>query len=263
MLGLGSLYTTDQTGKYTGLKEPSGELTAVPTCPDCRVPIRQFATRRYNRVVNKAVMDEISKRFLMAGRVKLANLDKRMTEMEDRLAKSEHMPPTWRSGQRHNTAQALRKEAINLRQDMKAEHQPTKKLFDAIITSQRDHPLGHRLQTLTLSTPDATKPINHPPIPQPIYNHQITLQAHRLALRADEAILRDTFMTLGLRAGKATTTTPSPHLLGGQSRSTATIPLPKQCADFLHQCEQLIEHAEAAALPRLVVPTVLSYARVV
>ncbi|KAK4141918.1 uncharacterized protein C8A04DRAFT_13673 [Dichotomopilus funicola] len=272
MLGLGSVYTTDHAGKYTTLKEPSGELTAIPACPDCRVPIRQFATRRYNRVVNQAVLDETSKRFLVAGLAKLADLGKRVTAMEETLAKaSQHTSLlAWRSTQRYDTAKALRREATQLRFDMKAEHQPTKKLFDAIVTSQRDHPLQRRFQTLTLSpTSDTTlspnTDNNQPPIPQPVYNQQITLHAQHLALRASEAILRDIFTSLSSEATTTTTTTPSSKR-PGQSHAAAVkqqFPLlPQQCADFLHQCEQLIEQAGAASLPRLVVPAVLSFARV-
>ncbi|KAH6616003.1 hypothetical protein B0J18DRAFT_403352 [Chaetomium sp. MPI-SDFR-AT-0129] len=272
MLGMGSVYTADHTGKYTALKEPSGELTAVPACPDCRVPIRQFATRRYNRVVNQAVLDETSKRFLVAGRAKLADLDKRVTAMEETLTKPSQLSRlAWRNTtQRYDTAKALRREATHLRFDMKAEHQPTKKLFDAIVTSQRDHPLQRRFQTLTLSPTSDTTPspntTNNPPIPQPVYNHQITLHAHHLALRASEAILRDIFTSLGSEATTTIITIPSSSKRPGQSHAAAVkqqFPLlPQQCADFLHQCEQLIEQAGAASLPRLVVPAVLSFARV-
>jgi hypothetical protein len=49
----------DKYRGFTRLKEVSGALAqSIPCCPNCKCPVRQFATQRYNRVINRAVNDE-------------------------------------------------------------------------------------------------------------------------------------------------------------------------------------------------------------
>jgi hypothetical protein len=49
----------DKYREFTRLKEVSGALAqSIPCCPNCKCPVRQFATQRYNRVINRAVNDE-------------------------------------------------------------------------------------------------------------------------------------------------------------------------------------------------------------
>jgi len=255
MVGMSSVYTTDNLEKYNGLQELSGQLTTIPACPNCRVPIRQFATRRYNRVINKAVLDETSKRFLVGGREKLAGLEERVTMTEKELADSRdsmilaNMDLRSTFWDRHKTARRLEKETARLRKDMEAENQPTRKLFDAVMNFkrlQREQSLEKQLQCLSLSEPEITIP------QQQAYDQQITLNAHRLQLRIQEAILRDVFTLLSKRNGPLNS---APILPGGHT-------LDKCSSRFLNQCKQLINNAEAAKLPRLVIQTILSYARV-
>ncbi|KAK3293122.1 uncharacterized protein B0H64DRAFT_326522 [Chaetomium fimeti] len=240
MLGMSNVYTTDKLGNYNGLGELSGQLMAVPACPDCRVPIRQFATKRYNRVVNRAVLDETSKRFLVGGRETLAELEGRVAVTEQQLTDSE---PTARK-----VALKLQMEITKFRKEMAAEHQPTKKLFDAVLTFQRlqrEQPLEQAFTNLTLSEPTTTT------VPQPVYDQQITLNAHRLQVRTQEAILRDGFTKLSELNGGALLTT---AITGTDTCKRAT--------PFLRDCQTLIDAATAAKLPRLVIPTILSYARI-
>ena len=245
LVGMGNVYTTDKLGAYNGLRELSGELTAVPTCPDCRIPIRQFATRRYNRVINKAVLDETSKRFLVSGRQRLDTLQKLVAVAEQELADSRadtasaYLDLRKPRPDRHTDAIKLEKETAKLRQEMGAEHQPTKKLFDAVLTFQRrekeQQSLSQKVQHLTISQPTA-----HPTAPQPVYDQQITLGAHRLQLRIQEAMLRDIFTLLSKCKRELV-----PALIPGG-------PPDRRSAGFLLQCADLIPKATAAKLPRLV-----------
>jgi hypothetical protein len=259
LVGMGNVYKTDKLGTYNGLKELSGELTPIPCCPDCRVPIRQFATRRYNRVVNKAVLDETSKRFLVGGREQLAELEKQVAEAETELARSRdssvlaNLDPRKAMADRHKSAMNLDREAARLRKEMAAEHQPTRKLFDAIMTFQRHQreqdTLAQKLNTLHISAPPTTL-LERPVIPQPVYDQQITLNAHRLQLRIQEAMLRDTFTLLS----KSNEPLMANNIPGGRPDKRST--------RFLQQCRDLIARATEAKLTRLVIPTILSYARV-
>ena len=255
LVGMGNVYTTDKLGAYDGLNELSGELMAVPACPDCRIPIRQFATRRYNRVINKAVLDETSKRFLVSGRQRLDALEKLVAAAENELvesranAASAYLDLRKSKPDRHTNPHKLDKETAQLRQEMGAEHQPTKKLFDAVVTFQRrerkQQSVSQKMQQLNISQPSA-----HSTVLQPVYDQQITLGAHRLQLRIQEAMLRDIFALLSKGKRELVPTS----ITGGSPD--------KRCAQFLSQCASLIPKATAAKLPRLVIPTCLAYARI-
>jgi hypothetical protein len=254
LVGMSSVYTTDNVGNFSGLQQLSGELTAVPTCPDCRVPIRQFSTRRYNRVVNKAVLDETSKRFLVGGREKVAELEKLVADAEKELANSRKtLNPNKATQHRYIPIRKLELEAVKLRKAMDTEHQPTKKLFDAVLTFQRlnqkNGSLESHMDNLTLTEPNTT-PSPRPTVPPPVYDQQVTLGAFHLHLRIQDAMLRDVY-TLQSKHGNS----PLPTLLPGN-------PLDKRSARFLQQCKTLITSATAAKLPRLVIPTMLAYARI-
>ncbi|KAK4101149.1 hypothetical protein N658DRAFT_426189 [Parathielavia hyrcaniae] len=262
LVGMASVYTADKFGKYIGLQELSGEFTPIPACPDCRVPIRQFATRRYNRVVNKAVLDETSKRFLVDGRERLAILEKGVTEVETELSQmrktmiAAYLHLRTSTPERHKSAIVLDKETAKLRKEMDAQHQPTKRLFDAVMTFQRHDreqaSLEHRINNMHISDGTTASLPVPAAVPQPVYDRQITLNAHRLQLRIQEAMLRDTFTLLSKYNDPLM---PLLSLPGGS-------PL-KRSARFLQQCEDLITSATDAKLPRLVIPTILAYARVV
>jgi hypothetical protein len=88
MAGMDDVYTRDKTGNFSGLQATPAQLAvSVPTCPDCKRPIRQFATSRYNCVVNRAVLDETSKRFLVKGRIELEALEREFEKIEEALEK--------------------------------------------------------------------------------------------------------------------------------------------------------------------------------
>jgi len=68
-IGMAEVYIVDVYGGFTGLRDISTVLArSIPRCLDCQCPVRQYATQRYTRVINRAVLDEISKRFLMSRR---------------------------------------------------------------------------------------------------------------------------------------------------------------------------------------------------
>ncbi len=64
-VGMVEMHDMDLYGEYVGFRDISGVLTqSIPRYSDCQLPVRQYATQRYNRVINRAVTDEMSKRFL-------------------------------------------------------------------------------------------------------------------------------------------------------------------------------------------------------
>lgn len=79
-------------------------------------------------------MDDTSKRFINSGRRSLKELETRLKEIRASLAavKGSTYMKGW-----YTDIYKLDKDANNLRDKMNMEHQPTKKLYDIIITRQR------------------------------------------------------------------------------------------------------------------------------
>lgn len=141
LIGMGDVYLTDENGKYIGFRDiSSGMAKSVPCCPECRRPIQQFATRRYNRVVNRAVMDETSKRLLVKGRVELQALEEKAQAVEKELADTRSSSSIsitrWRLQDRYKGAEAVVWLSRQLKSEMMVEHQPAKKLRDAMVKAK-------------------------------------------------------------------------------------------------------------------------------
>lgn len=89
LVDLKAVYEQDpMTGRYTATHE-NAELTVnTPQCPTCRTPIRQYATQRYNRLINKAVIDEMTKRFIVSGQNDLQELESKFEQLSCDMEKS-------------------------------------------------------------------------------------------------------------------------------------------------------------------------------
>ncbi|KAG4293627.1 hypothetical protein FPRO06_00212 [Fusarium proliferatum] len=250
LVGLDEVYTRDREGSFCGLKDIAGSLsTKVPFCPDCKRPIRQFATKRYNRLINRAVMDQICKRFMITGREQLDSLEQQLRILEDKLD-SNRQAYGLNNGvgvlpsKRYEGLDKLTAVGKALVKNMNEENQPTKVLFDAIATS-RAKATGdsvsviRRMEALSLSPPAS--------------DSQIVLGADLLVIKALEIKLKD-FITF-LKNWKDTA---GGDLLRGWIKEQTIPSMPK----VLRSCEKLIEQAQQAKLPRIVVAATLAFARV-
>ncbi|SPO02006.1 related to ECM32 - DNA dependent ATPase/DNA helicase B [Cephalotrichum gorgonifer] len=234
-VGMAQVYEVDATARYVGLKGISASLAeAVPTCPDCRVPVRQFSTRRYNRVVNKAVMDETTKRFLASGRRSLEVLEGQLKGVEACLPRDALKVNLL--GTRYDAATEVHRDASALCKEMDVEHQPAKRLHDAIITQRRANggpSLESQMQGLNISASGDVGETGSS------LNKQITLKAQLLGIRAQELILQDKFTT-----GK--------HI-------PSNVPGGKVVRRFLRECTSLASDSTEAKLPRITVQAILAY----
>ncbi|KAK4204580.1 putative zinc-finger and helicase domain-containing protein [Triangularia verruculosa] len=251
-LQMAEVYTTNPAGEYNGLRDVAGIMSnSVPSCPKCRIPTRQFATRRYNRVVNKAVMDETIKRFLVDGSRRLNELQKRFNTARDKLSLG--LSPLWdktsgfisassvlrdRYRELHSIDMATRK----LQHDMDEENQPARKLFDAINSS-------HQRQINSLSPENGLPRISaRGSSSTPVYNSQILLEANALHLQIRATILQDKI--------KMTVEFDDLHgALKSVDRAEAEAP------EFLEACLGVVTKARTAKLPRLVITLSLVYAQ--
>ncbi|KIL87971.1 hypothetical protein FAVG1_08853 [Fusarium avenaceum] len=250
LVGLDEVYTRDKGGNFSGLKDISGSLSRnVPFCPDCKRPIRQFATKRYNRLINRAVMDEICKRFLITGREILGTLEQKLQALETKLD-STRASHSFRNGvgvlpsKRYEELKKLRDVGRGLAKKMSEEHQPMKLLIDAIAKSRSKttgDPLSitRQMEALKLSSPAP--------------DNQIILGAHLVVIKSQEIQLQDAIALMKEWRSK-TDGTMVQEWLKEQA-------LPSM-VKFLKTCEDLIRLAKDANLPRTVVAATLSFAKV-
>ena len=57
----------------------------TPRCPECQSHIQQYATQRYNRVTNRAAIDEMFKCFLKSDKARLQALEGEAEKLRNKL----------------------------------------------------------------------------------------------------------------------------------------------------------------------------------
>ncbi|KAJ5938042.1 hypothetical protein N7454_004384 [Penicillium verhagenii] len=243
MVGLNEVYTRDKDGKFDGLQDFSSSLASTtPSCPDCKVPIRQFVTRRYNRVINRAVMDEIWKRFLAKGRTELQGLETRLNDIAENLTSTEVKQDQKSLIERWKACLALTKEAKALMKTMNAENQPIKRLRDAITIYKKSPSdeiasLSARTEAMTM-TKRGSK------------NH-ISLGARLICHRAEELLWSDFVEVMESRRDFAASSTPT-----GEKLLT-------RLSQMLWDFRDLISQANKGSLSRIAITATISFAKIV
>ncbi|KAL2838452.1 hypothetical protein BJY01DRAFT_258037 [Aspergillus pseudoustus] len=150
-------YRTDKEGQYVALAQSTSLTQFVPRCPDCQSPIQQYATQRYNRVINRAVLDETSKRFIISSHQNLAQFDVDIQELEAEyreISAKAKSNPTTQSKKEIEEIQCRRIALANKIEffitQIADKEQPVRKLHDATVKATRVAPVGAR--TTDLST---------------------------------------------------------------------------------------------------------------
>lgn len=261
-VGMSDVYATDAAGQFTGLLGTTfggGPMAAaVPACPDCKCPVRQFATRRYNRVVNRAVMDETSRRFLVQGRTEIAALELRLRAIEEDLGLT--VPALGKVAAlgggfgddvlrtRYKDIIRLDRDARQLTRQVDDANQPAQKLFDAIITRRKQMAtLELGMSRLAMSPDESERRPGH----TTIFDKQVSLNARLVRLKAQCILLQDKF----LMSGKATRGTVD------KFKMPHGMPAPL-APPFLAQCETFVIEAREHSLPRLALQASLCHARI-
>lgn len=244
---MAEVYTTNEMGEYTGLQDLSflPRADVVSSCPDCKRPIRQFATRRYNRVINRAVMDETSRRFIVKGRNDVEDLEKCLKAIEELLDKS--CPTFSRSRfigelepqKRYAKAKALDRQAKALRANMDVAHQPSRKLLDAITSAVRSSSLDPDQLSEQMRQFNLTKNSS-------AFDKRVTLDAWLVSVKVQEITLRDKF-AIGKYHDLGSAPWGAPH---------------KHAESFLEDCRTLITQAREASLLRIAVAAILAFVQV-
>ena len=256
-MGMAEVYFQDEYGEFTGVRDVSATLaSSIPRCPDCQCPVRQHCTKRFNRVINRAVIDEMSKRFLVNGQVDLRRVEQQVVDMELELTTSreniiEALGQTTapRSGQlkvtkqleeRYEKAEKLEKTIQNFLSTVADKHQPAQKLHDATVSAMRRRPADEVLTNLSIT--DLIRTVAR--------DRRITLGGRAAQLKAVSIILNDRLLISGI-----------PKSTSAEASITfPTRALEKKAKSFFEDYSAFIDSCEAETLPKLAVEASLHYA---
>ncbi|KIW22051.1 uncharacterized protein PV07_12556 [Cladophialophora immunda] len=276
LVGMCDVYVTDQAGRYAGLADISGALASrIPKCPDCQRPVRQYVTQRYNRLINRAVIDEMSKRFLVNGKMELSGLERQVDELEkefkntllemiraiterDRARQVEKVAQQVQT--RYESSRRLGKEISAFLRKVADHHQPAHKLHQAIVhavATRVDNSKSPDEAMASLSIADTTDPVA--PVER---DRRITLGGRMVETKAECIVLEDKFHIASAAKSAAASwsaDTSAPAIkwaMAGGSPEKLTKP-------FLQICATLIRDCNTESLPKLAVEASLYFARIV
>jgi hypothetical protein len=243
LVSLNEVYSVDSQGEFNGLSEPSVVL-AVPKCPDCKRPVRQHATRRYNRVVNIAVMDETSKRFLVKGQTDLQNLEQRIDEAATKLRSLDDPKPGTLFkvlSIRYKELEGLRLQTRRLAKAMEVDQQPARKLHDAILLAK--HPVPVNVEYVNSQMGDMSLHA----VQSPMFEYTTALGCQSAYILVQDIILQDRLDMFS----KALE----------EDRQSMMDNLDKSTKQFFAICESVIQESTEHKLHRYTIQASLSFAR--
>ncbi|APA10158.1 hypothetical protein sscle_06g049280 [Sclerotinia sclerotiorum 1980 UF-70] len=257
MVGMSEVYEQDILGNYTAIKDATATLaSSIPRCPDCKCPLRQFATPRYNRVINRAVIDEMSKRFLVTGQTELRELESEINKLEQELDDTRQsllimnnvngITSRTQSNaerqlkERQDKSRKLGKRVDAFCKKVMEKHQPATKLHDATVNAIRQRSIEDAITSLSLSNTRSSP-----------RDRRITRGAHGVQLKLQYIVLTDKF--------------PLSQKL--QANPKITIKLPGGAPDqpsiaFFRSCLSYISSCQEDSLPKLAVEGILYYAKI-
>jgi hypothetical protein len=267
-VGLKDVYQVDEkTGRFVGLVDNAELSAAIPQCPSCRAPIKQYVTQRYNRLINRAVIDEMSKRFIVSGQQELQQLEDRLSIERSNLEGSRTtVVPTssiLTNGKTSNEAttryinqriQNRHESTIKLLNDVKSfchrvddQHQPTYKLHQATVHSvMKNASIDDRLSKLTIRPSFQFLERDR--------DQRITLGGDLLEIKVRGLILEDKFDIARSVRLKNLASQIALSFRGGS-------PITKT-SQFLKDCEKLVSDCMNGHLPKLAVEASLYYAQI-
>jgi hypothetical protein len=267
-IGLKDVYQLDgKTGRFSGLIENAELAASVPQCPNCRSPIKQYVTQRYNRLLNRAVLDEMSKRFIVNGQQEFQQYEGRLDELRTELEKSRaEVVPTTAVQIRGEAAHELTMQFINdaignrsdetislmndvksFRRRVESQNQPTYKLHQAIVHNLAQSPsLDEELAKLTVDNSAKSAKRDR--------DQRITFGGSLLEIKVRCLVLEDSFdIARAVTSKRYNTSLPLSFPSGAPDKKTE---------QFLKDCKKLIDDCILESLPKLAVEATLYYARI-
>jgi hypothetical protein len=269
IMTMSEVYEIDGYGEFTGLKDVSGRLApAIPCCPDCKCPVRQFVTQRYNRVINRAVIDEMSKRFLTTGRGELQELEQHIIELEQdlhktrediirevgdyldligKIAEAKSCEIIKSLKERHAQSLKLGSAIKTFLNNFADKHQPAQKLHEATVHAARksaaaNASIDELIADLTLV--DA--------VPALARDRRVTMGGQMVQIKMEFVVLHDKFCI-----AQALISAPIPKMVKMPDGQPDQLSI-----RFFRRCKKFIDECNIEKLPKLSVEVSLFYASI-
>jgi hypothetical protein len=269
VIGMKDVYELDPvTGRYVALKEDSKLAAAVPQCPTCRKPISQYVSQRYNRLINKAVIEEMSTRFFSNGQQELQQLShqletvvegldampdelnqvsKQLLDTSDEVLETEKVNCHIQG--RYLASEALVADISSFLRRVDEQNQPSHKLYEATMYARaRQLSIAERIENLNLDSASEALPTKAQ------YDQSVPLAGQVLLLKLNHIVLEDK-----LKVRQAFKTKFSKSAVTPDFRDGTPV---KLIRPFLENCLGVRQKCKDANLPKLAVELTLSYAHV-
>jgi len=256
LMTMSEVYEVDGYGEFTGLKDVSATLARViPCCPDCKCPVRQFATQRYNRVINRAVIDEMSKRFLTTRKDELRELEQQIVELEQGHDKTrEEIMHQIHQAKIHLTSGLTYAKSLEITRTLMKRYAESMKLEGTIKTFRNNvadkHQPAQKLHEATVHAARKAAAINA--VPALACDSRITMGGQMVQIKTELVILNDKFIIA--QALKSISTQTSIKIPGG---APGVLAMP-----FFQRCKNFIDECNVENLPKLAVEVSLFYASI-
>lgn len=259
---MAQVYEMSLEGEFIGLRDISdGLFQTTLRCPDCQCSIQQYATQRYNRVINSAVIDEMSKRFLVSGKARLQKLEGKAHPLELDSEKSRqelldvikgdgtNLKPLQLLGimndleDRSKKFNELAKDVASFVNSIADKDQPVRRLYDATVKALRaSRSISESIETLALNE-----------IPMASRDRRVILGSRLVQIKVQFISLADR-LEIGQRLETILDNSVGASIPGGNPVKLATA--------FFKSCEKCIVDCQAENLPKLNVETRLFYSRI-
>jgi hypothetical protein len=269
MIGMKEVYEVDsRTGDFVGLKDNPQLAAAIPQCPTCRKPISQYVTQRYNRLINRAVIDEMSKRFVVNGQRGITELEAVLENLELDLKTSQRtlIPEEDDSihevgvqlrltyvvaqtiNERYQDADEIEKNVRSFERRTRNSHKPAHKLHEATVYAlERDSKICKSLARMGLDDRVPSAPSGRTDRDQ-----RIPLGAQLLYLNLKRIVLNDKFEVFGIVTRE---------IPAAASYGILNEPM-EHTMPFLDKCLQTIKQCSDSQLPKLAAQATLYYAQI-
>ncbi|KAF8540975.1 AAA domain-containing protein [Trichophaea hybrida] len=137
---LDKVYCGDQDGYFNGITYPSGDLEQpFPSCPKCRQPLRQYSVRRYGRVINMAILEQMTKRYISSSASKYTSMVSEVATIEtgfrdsmDRFLRELLSPSASQKKMREDIEQRI--SSLRRTSDLQ---QPAQKLYEITVSQKK------------------------------------------------------------------------------------------------------------------------------
>ena len=273
IVSLNEVYEQDgKTGHFVSLVENAQLAVTVPQCPNCRSPIRQYVTQRYNRLINKAVIDEMTKRFIVSGQQELRELETKINMLGNDLENSRQsvIPAfTIPVGDPRAAERVLERASFHMKKLLEMRYVKARQLEQGIKAFQKrtatQHQPANKLHQATMHA--FTKNDSLESTFAKLYlNSSITNGQHGsdqrikhggllLQIKVQYLVLEDNFVV--------TRSVKDKYPIDPLSLNTSSGSLVSQAGTFLNSCVKVLDGCCKDNLPKFAVEATLYYSRIV